>query len=53
MYGQIMCEDLAQIDYPASKLAQYDQTRVMKHENPAFYLLAQNSEPIKLGDFLN
>jgi len=40
-----MREGQPQMDYPASKLAELEETRVMKHENPTFYLLAQDSQP--------
>jgi len=46
IYGQLkfMREGQPQMDYPASKLAELEETRVMKHENPTFYLLAQDSQ---------
>jgi len=40
-----MREGQPQMDYPASKLAELAETRVMKHENPTFNLLAQDSQP--------
>jgi len=49
IYSQIKFnfEGQPHIDHPKSKLAEYDETRVMKHENPSFCPLTQYSEPVK------